>query len=117
MVLFCCVNGGAVNWTCVNLFTFVQNTFFFFCSQTAELLAHEFRFAVILIRVEYLLTLKALTHSKVANYYENLRYRYFRCMVKSKLTELNCKAGNGMMIQWYLLQRQTGPQALQSGEV
>jgi hypothetical protein len=42
--------------------------------------------------------LKALTHSKEANYYENLRYRYFRYLVKSKQTELNCKAGNGVMM-------------------
>jgi hypothetical protein len=39
--------------------------------------------------------LKALTHSKEANYYENLIYRYSRCLVKSKLAELNCKAGEG----------------------
>lgn len=73
--------------------------FFLSLSQRAELLSHEFRFAVILTRIEYLLMLKALTHSKEANYYENLRYRYGRCLVKRKITELNWKAGNGVMIE------------------
>ena len=83
----------------MKFFTFVYKCCYF-GSQTAEnVLGHEFRFDVILTSREYLLMLKALTHSMEANYFETLRYRYFSCLVKSKLTELNCKAGNGVMIQ------------------
>jgi hypothetical protein len=54
-------------------------------------LANELRFSK---KREYLLMLKALTHYVEANYFENLSYRYFNCLVNAKLTKLNCKAMN-----------------------
>lgn len=119
MVLFCCINWGAINlnfskavYICTD-FLFL----FFIFSKLLNVLTHEFRFAVILTRIEYLLMLKALTHSKEANYFKNPRYRYFSCLVKSKVTELNCKPGNGVMIWWYLWHRQTRQPALRPGEI